>query len=302
MYGAAMNDIVQQIKITISGGKISYEDDISLSQAVHIIAFIDSSSGAANTPTSGVMNPIAFAPPPPKLIDAIPASMMTNPREALENSGAKTNPEKIVAFALYIGQEGAKDTFTLDDIKPLFRRTREPIPGNITRDLAAAIRAGWIADSGIKDEYYVTSKAAQVLETGFDSLRESRGNGAKGRVLAAKGSRKAAKSPKVIPDAFSGIDSISPKIDGYIDYHKLTKKTDKFLWAVNAAKLMGVETVGNQDIAWLTDRLGDAIGSGDIAGNFRQNHKQGYVNKSIQDNKMRITPAGEEYLKTLGSQ
>lgn len=202
MYGAAMNDIVQQVKITISGGKISYEDDISLSQAAHIIAFLDSSSGAANATTAGIVKPAAFAPPPPKLINAITASAVTNPREALESSGAKTNPEKIVAFALYIGQEGAKDTFTLDDIKPLFRRTRETVPGNITRDLAAAIRAGWVADSDAKDEYYVTSKAAQVLETGFESLRESRGSGTKGRASAAKSSRKTAKSPKAIPDAF----------------------------------------------------------------------------------------------------
>jgi hypothetical protein len=202
----------------------------------------------------------------------------------------------MVAFALHILHEGDKETFTLDDIKPLFRRARETAPANISRDLDRTLKAGWIAESDIKGEYYVTANASQVLESGFESLRGRRAKSA-GRARSA-GTRKPRKTATAIPDAFRDVDNISPTIGGLINYHKLKTKTDRFLWAVYAAKQLGVETVSNQDIVWLTDKLGDGISAGEIAGNFRQNNKVGYVNKSMQTQKIRILPEGEEYLKS----
>lgn len=75
-------------------------------------------------------------------------------------------------------------------------------------------------------------------------------------------------------------------------------KTDKFLWAVNAAKLWGIEALTNADIVWLTDKLGAGISSGDIASNYRSNYRHGYVNKNAEG-KTRITPAGTEYVRGL---
>jgi hypothetical protein len=274
------------VQITMSG-KLTFSEEITLAQAAQIVAFLDQSSGAT----------VGGSPQPsPRLPGTRGFGSSTSPRDALEASGAKTNPEKMVAFALHILHEGDKETFTLDDIKPLFRRARETAPANISRDLDRTLKAGWIAESDIKGEYYVTANASQVLESGFESLRGRRAKSA-GRARSA-GTRKPRKTATAIPDAFRDVDNISPTIGGLINYHKLKTKTDRFLWAVYAAKQLGVETVSNQDIVWLTDKLGDGISAGEIAGNFRQNNKVGYVNKSMQTQKIRILPEGEEYLKS----
>jgi hypothetical protein len=289
MYDERMDED-KAVNISMSG-KLTYSDSITLSQAAQIIAFIDS---AAAIPA----NPSLTSSRPATLIEATSMTHGTaaNPREALDASGAKTNPEKIVALALYVAQEdGAKDTFTVEDIKPLFRRARESTPRNFTRDLDVAIRAGWIAEAEGKGEYYVTDKAIGVLDSTFESLRSGRGK----QSASSSSSRKPRKTGNGIPEAFKGVDTIEPRADGLIEYHKLKKKTEKFLWAVHKAQELGITSVTGKELAWLTDRLGDGIGVGDISANYRSLNKAGYVNKTLQDNKIRITPGGEDYLKSI---
>lgn len=297
-----MNDVLQPVKIIISG-RVSFEEEISLSQAAYIIAYIGSSDPAASPSPVGphMVTSAAITATPvadtPKMISALSSNTPSSPREALEFSGAKTNAEKIVTFALYIAQEGDKETFTLDDIRPLFRRARESAPGNFARDLAAAIKSGWVIESSVKNEYYIAAKAEAVLKTGFDGLRQTRGsNGSKTRQSNGKPSRKAINT---VPEVFKDVETIESTIDGVINYHKLPKQIDKLLWAVYAAKLLGAPTVSNQEIVWLTDRLGDGIPSGNITKNAQHLSKSGYLNRSLQDNGIRITPRGEEYLKSL---
>ncbi|WP_326569465.1 hypothetical protein VSH64_48355 [Amycolatopsis rhabdoformis] len=289
-----MSDVIQPTKVSISG-RVSFEQEITATQAAQIIAFIDSFSGNPPEGMESLLLPPKQSPQPLQIAAPPAAGGLSSPREALELSGAKTNPERIVAFALYIAQQGGRETFTTEDIKPLFRQAREPIPGNISRDLDGAIKAGWITESDTRGEYYVVGKALSVLESGFDGIRTSRGNGSKQRQPNGKTGRKS----KDIPEVFKSIESFSSSIEGYGDYHKLTKKSDKFLWAINAAKLQGVPSLTNQEVVWLTDHLGDGIPANNIAGNVRQHKKAGYVNRTLQDDKIRILPAGEEYLKGL---
>jgi hypothetical protein len=278
------------VKLTMTG-KLSYDDEITVVQAAQVISYLH--SGA--TPSS-VGPPAAdgLAAPEPRRVGL-------SLRDALESSGAKTNPEKIVAFALYVEQQGDKHTFTIEDIKPLFRQAREAAPRNLSRDLDSAIRSNWVAASSEKGEYYVTDLAADILETGFDNIRSGRGGGTK--VGSAKSkpatTRRTRKASIPMPEAFKGIE-ITPSIDGYMNYHKVKTKTDKYLWAVNAAKLWGVEALTNTEIVWLTDMLGVGISIGDLTGYYRGNYKQGYVNKNAAG-KVRVTPAGTDHLVGLGT-
>jgi hypothetical protein len=279
------------VKISISG-RLTFEDQITLGQAAQIVAFLDA-------PTDGTSPAGLGATRPTRPGGSGGGGGTLSPRDALESSGAKTNPEKLVAFGLAVLQEGTKDTFTVEDVKPLFRRARETTPKNMPRDIDAAIKAGWITESEAKGEFYVTEKAAGVLEAGFESLRGSRtarGNGAKPRSSTPKKPRKSADA---VPEAFSAIDEIPVVIDGLVDYHKLTTRKDRFLWAVNVAKSLGVAAVSNQQVVWLTDQLGDGIETKQITANFTLNQKPGYVNRSTQNGKIRITPQGQEYLKLL---
>jgi len=279
----------ETIKLTMAG-KLSYEDDISVGQAAQIIAFLHSAPGAtapAGSPAR-IGQVIDLGSPERRRVTS-------SPRDALETSGAKTNPEKIVAFALYVEQQGDKDTFTVEDIKPLFRQARESTPQNLSRDLDAAIRLNWIAPATEKGEFYVKDVVANVLDSGFGSVRSGRGGAGKTKSLPT---RRARRTSIATPEAFNGIE-VSPTIDGYINYHKVKAKTDKYLWAVNAAKLWGVQALSNAEIVWLTDKLGAGISTGDIGGNYRSNFKQGYVNKNAEG-KTRMTPAGTDHVLSLG--
>jgi len=285
-------DETKPVKLKISG-KLTFEDNITLAQAAQIVVFLgtpgDPSMHQGNRPL-GRTSQAASA-------------TSASPREALETSGAKTNPEKIVALGLHVLQQDAKETFTLDDIRPLFRRAREPTPRNISRDLDGALKSGWIGESETKGEFYVMDKAMRVLQSGFADLRSTRSRLSSSRSSKparkrAAGTAKKRRSSVTTPEGFQNIDHVSPKIAGLPDYHKLKTKTDKFLWAVYAAKELGIASVTNQDLVWLTDALGDGIPAGQIAGYFRQNQQKGYVNRSMQTGKIRITPPGEEYLKS----
>ncbi len=285
-------DEEKPVKITISG-KITYIENVTVNQAAQIMAFID-------TPISTAA-PIQMQPRQGRqqLIDGPSTRVTGNPREALDSSGAKTNPEKIVAFALYIAQEDLdKDAFTAEDIRPLFRRAREPVPKNFTRDLDAAIRSGWVAEGEVSGEYYVTDKASRVLDETFDGIRGTKKSSERPRTNGTKKPRKS-ESGSTIPEAFSEIESITSSIDGVIDYHRVAKKTDKYLWAIYKAKTLGIQSLAAKEIVWLTDQLGEAIVSSDLNGNYKQNFKHGYVNKTLQDKKARITPDGEAHLKSL---
>ncbi len=214
-----------------------------------------------------------------------------SPREAIDASGAKTNPERIVAFALSITQQGGKDTFTIDDIKPLFRRAGVAAPANISRDIASTVALGWIAESeAVSGEYYVLDRADDVLETGFDAIREKRGS--RGRGVG----RRTKKSPTV-PEVFSDKEIVST-FNGWIDYHKVKGKRDMYLWAIAYAKQIGVDALSSTELSWLTFELGGGITSNNLNSYYKLNQKPGYVNKNARGN-VHITPSGLEHVKGL---
>jgi hypothetical protein len=289
-----MSDESKPVKITFTG-KVNYTDQITLSQAANIMAFIDSAAAAPGVAVAGFAQTQAGLG---SQRSGGSGATTTNPREALEASGAKTNPERIVAFALYVAQEDDKTLFTLEDVRPLFRRAREPIPANISRDLDNAIKAGWVAATETTGEFFVTERAANVMQTGFDSIRRGRSTGTRTRATAPKKARRTNASK--IPAAFESLDDvIEATIDGLIDYHKVSTKGDKVLWAIHAAKTLGVVALDNPETSWLTDRLGDGISAKDVSAYFVRLKQKGYVNRRGQDNKMRITPGGEAHLKSL---
>jgi hypothetical protein len=274
----------EDVTLTLTG-KLSYTADITVAKAVQVLTLLTSDAPA---PSSGIpLGAPAESARPPLRQDAM------SPKEALEASGAKVNAEKIVAFAALIHRQSGRDTFTLDDVKPLFKQARETTPGNMARDLNAAIQNGWVAEAEDSGEYYLTGKVADVLDNGFGG-RSGKSAGSKARSSSA---RRVRKSPLPVPDVFVNAE-VSPTIDGLINFHQVKVKRDKYLWAVNAAKLLGVEAVASAELVWLTDRLGEGIPSSDLNAHFRGNQRSGYVNKNTQD-KVRITPAGEAYIKGL---
>ena len=266
--------------------------DISFAQAVAVLAYLTSGQ-PLGAPQAGTPAPSRQRGDDAEGRGGKRAHGVT-PRQALEASGAKVNAEKITVFGLLVSEQGGKDTFTIDEVRPLFRQARETPPGNFNRDLSTAISMGLIVESETAGEYYIANKAENVLETGFDGLRGSRTNG---RSRSSGGTARRPRKAVETPDAFVGIE-VSPILPDVINYHKVRTKTDKFVWAVYAAKQLGVEAVGYAELSWLTDRLGSGIKQGDLTAYYRGNQQKGYVNKNLED-KIRVTPDGVSFVESM---
>ncbi len=280
-------DREKPVKITLSG-KVSYQDDLTVNQAAQILAFIETSTSME------VSAPAASSRLMPLQAAVTTARTGSTPREALESSGAKTNPEKIVAFASTMLDDNQEGAFSLEDIKSLFRRAREATPKNFSRDFEKVIQAGWVDESDNKGEYYLTKKGLDALEIGFktDGAKKSSGR------TTRKSSSKAIATPEVFKNA--GVDTIPVTIEGYPAYTKLGNNKDRLIWALLLASTLKIPSLNNQEIVWLTDHLGVGIHVNNMGASFSYAHKAGLVNRSIQDGKTRLVqPQASDYLKSL---
>lgn len=265
-------------------GKVAYDDEITVTQAARIIAFLNTTEGEDPTLETPLLDDARDTRHSGKKVESA--------REALDRSGAKTNPEKIVALSAYVLQDGG-DTFKVEDVKTQFRRARETAPGNFTRDLAVAVQAGWLAEGG-GNEYYITNKIQDIFDGGFKFPKP--GNATKSRSTSRGAKPKTAAKPEV----FADMDEFSTSMEGFQPYSKMKQNKTKLLWVVKFAKDNGVKGLANKDVAWLTDHLGDGIPSRQITASFNSAKSSGFANRSTQDNTIRITPDGETYLATVG--
>lgn len=279
------------ITITIKG-KVGYEDEITVTQAARIIAFLNADEGEPPLGADPGVGLGDTAKPDGSKMTQKGGKRVASAREALDLSGAKTNPEKIVALGQYVLQDGV-ETFKVDEVKAQFRRARETTPANFSRDLTVAVQAGWIAqDDG--DEYYVTNKIEGIFDGDFKFPKGNGGGGSR-----SKGTTKASTKAKAKPEVFAGIDEFPTRMEGVQPYSKMKSNRDRLLWALHFAKSHSIRGLANKDLAWLTDHLGAGVPSGHIAGAFRDAKAAGHMNRSTVDQTLRITEDGEAHLKTI---
>ncbi|WP_145985647.1 hypothetical protein [Microbacterium phyllosphaerae] len=272
-------------------GKVGYEDEITPAQAAKIIAFLEAVDGETLTLGDAAADQRNERRGRGKKVESA--------REALDISGASKNPEKIVALAAYVMQDGG-ESFKVEDVKAAFRRARETAPGNFPRDLDKAIGAGWVGDCG-GGEYFLTAKVDGVLDGDFKFGRTGGGASTRSTPRRTATASKSAKAKNGKPEVFASIDVFSSTMEGFPAYAKMKPNKDKLLWAVKFAKDNGITGLANKDIEWITDHLGAGIPSKQITAAFLSLQKSGYANKSTQEGTVRITPDGESYLATVGS-
>lgn len=297
----------KEVHLALSG-RIVFEQDISVAQGALVISTLQSGSGAVLPPPGPEPPALPPAPAPeaerepreaPALEEGRRQGLVESPRQALERSEAKTIPEKMTAFAAYLFHEEGRGTFTQSDIRRIFQRARERIPSHFSREFDKAVRAGWIHEGEEKGQCYVSEAAKDVIEVGFSGLRGKSGRKRDGPgPSTGKSGRKKARAVSV-PEIFAELENIPSAIDGVIPYHRVGLKRDKLLWALQLARNLGLPGLQSTEVAWLTDRLGDAIPTRDMNGHFKGLQRSGYANRALVGNTMRITEAGEEYLQGL---
>ncbi len=280
------------VKITIKG-KVNYEDEITVTQAAQIITFLNATEGVASMGATTPDFPLATqGGAGGSATDQVSEKAVGSAREALDLSNAKTNPEKIVALGEYVLQDGGQ-TFKVEDVKAAFRRARETVPGNLSRDLSLAVQAGWIAEAD-RGEYYVTNKIQGIFDGDFKFPKA--GNGVRPR-----GAAKSTKGKVEKPAVFVNIDEFPSQMTGFPAYGKMKSNRDKILWALQFVSTNGVRGLSNKDIEWVTNEIGTGVPNKQITAAFTSGKSAGYMSRSTQDRTIRITEDGTAYLKTVGT-
>ena len=278
------------IKLSITG-KLTYSEEITISQAAEIISFLnaDDVSATSNRTGSGLGGP-------KNQTDAKVASA----REAIEISGAAKNPEKIVALGAYVLQDGG-ETFKAEDVKGQFRRARESAPGNFSRDLSTAISSGWIAEDQ-PGEYFLTNKVEGIFDGGF-TFTAGTGSSGGGRNRTSRKSKNGPRAKSAKPDTLESIDEFHGTMSGFHSYSKMKAEKDRLLWIVTYMRdTHARKTVTNKEIAWVSDHIGTGISSNNIAGAFNSAKRAGLAVRSTQDNSIKVTDDGVAHLKSLASE
>lgn len=152
---------VKKVKINIEGEGLSFEEQISKTVAAQIIGICIASGQSQERDNSNPFAAFDFAP------NKQPKESVV---EYVQRHAAKSNPEKILAFAGFIKNIQGKESFFQNEIKSLFRDAREILPANFTRDFNLVISNGWIhSDPETKDLFYITQTGLKALDSGFDS-------------------------------------------------------------------------------------------------------------------------------------
>jgi hypothetical protein len=151
-------------RLTLEGNGIHVERDIDETAVLAVMSALMGGDAGIARPRPTIKPGGIFVRPEQGAGGARGQSL----REFLNEVGAKRNIDKIVAIAVYLEDERAYDAVTSAQLRSEFKTAREPIPGNLPRDLHAAVAAGWLANSpGSGDEYYVTKSGRHAVEERF---------------------------------------------------------------------------------------------------------------------------------------
>jgi len=90
--------------------------------------------------------------------------------EYIDQTGASTNKERIVAIGMYLSEYKNTLTFSRSDIVAGFRSAREQMPKNMTRDLSSTAEARWIEETEENGIYYVTNTGVRAVQGKFGGI------------------------------------------------------------------------------------------------------------------------------------
>lgn len=155
----------QTYKVTIDGLGLSLEREVSKEIGDQIVVLVLTGAAGAVGARLPVRRNAADAAPD---LSATARSNDERPelsiREFLNEHDPKRSPDKITAIGVYLKDYNNVDAFGRAELETAFQGAAESIPANLPRDLAWAVKSGWIATKpGAKGQYYVTHSGRQAV-------------------------------------------------------------------------------------------------------------------------------------------
>lgn len=267
------------ITINISGGGLTYQGETSVTKAAQVIAFLNAESvDLSQVPLAAERSMQEFTLEPPR--------QKVSPRQSLVESEAKSNAEKIAAFAYHL-QQTQHEAVTISGIKSLFSRSGEPVPQNFSRDLKDAVRSNYIYESE-KGEYELTEFGIEAVEHKFAIEKIKRTERKRSKSTKTKNVEI---SSQVQELELSAVES------GFPAFHSLNKG-QQILWACTVADTKGAPELNYKEIVYLIDRLKGNVTTGTFTALNEGNIKKGYLKQTNQG--FKVTQVGIDKLSELG--
>lgn len=150
-------------ELTLKGAGFTVERTIPESLALSVVALIMGGDGSRVAPRRGASGAAASS-----IRSGAGQDLAMTVGEFLTEVEAKRNPDKILAFGAYLMDEMGRETFTRDEVRSMFQKAAEPVPGNFHRDFTWAIQVRWLGEQpGTPGAYYVTKTGRTALGNKF---------------------------------------------------------------------------------------------------------------------------------------
>lgn len=221
---------------------------------------------------------------------------LVSTREYLINKDAKTNPQKILAFASYLKNIENITIFSTKEIRSQFENAAEVYPTNFVRDFKNTLKYGWIAPSAQeKGKYYITTTGENAMESKFTSHPIN--SPMKKR---KKGIKKAFLPSAIIRPEISNLE-IEPINQEFNKYWDLKKKGDRILWILAVAKMVNLGELNFKELSVVASKLGDNIPPTSMSALITPHKKNSRLITPTQNEikVLKILEPGINYLKEL---
>lgn len=268
------------VTINISGEGLSLEREISILQAGQIISYLGSQQSGSQVYEAQSSGPAALL-----------SGQVDTPKKLIDNSGAKTFPEKIAVIGKYIQDRDGSEQFQLSDIRAVFTKLGTQ-PGNFSRDLQEASSVlRYIYLKNKKDGTYgLTDLGLEAIEKGFpENLKNT-------FVKKTQPGAKKVATSTIVRDEIKKME-ISSVMTDFPSFHGLKTKGQKILWLLIYADAKGIKSLTPAEVDFLSVEMKGRIASSSFTALNEGNHKMGYVTKL--DGKFLIQQSGIDYLKGL---
>ncbi len=273
------------VQVTLNGDGLNYESEATLIQAAKIIGFLNTdeliNDQGAQSQRTNAGN---------LLLDDEPQKQLSSPREAILDSGAKTNAQKIVILGQYIADRDGSDEFSPSELKTLFVKAGEPAPRNLARDMRDAVRAGYVTESlDTTGAYVVTNTGRKAIADGFKGASKS----SRPKSSNGKSSAKARKTPEWLTTV-----EVSDQLEGYPGYRLMKTRSDKVLWILQWASEHDRKQLSGLEVELVAEQLADSVPNKQVASAVMPHLSKSRVSKNAEG--YRILHDGTQYLTQLG--